>query len=122
MTGVDLQKTFGTKGEGLKLDTTLNGVKVGENELGSGISLDKSIKLQPSDHHRIGLMQKLKLEEEGRLPPVDEKVPRGLLQNMSPPLFKTSQEPALKDAFSQGPYAKKPKYMLVSTLTDQSCD
>ena len=55
----------------------------------------------------MGLMQKLKLEEEGRLPPVDEKVPKGLFQNVSPKMFITSQSPALKDAFSHGPYAKK---------------
>ena len=36
LTGTYLQKTFGTKVDGLKLDTTLNRIKVGENEQGSG--------------------------------------------------------------------------------------
>ena len=76
--------------------------------------------MQPRDYHRISLMQKLKLEEEGRLPPVNEKVPTGLFRNVSPKMFITSQTPAPKDAYAKSNYGKKQNYALVKTAVHKS--
>mgnify|MGYP006103583101 CR=1 FL=1 len=76
--------------------------------------------MQPRDYHRISLMQKLKLEEEGRLPPVNEKVPTGLFRNVSPKMFITSQTPAPKDAYAKSSYGKKQHYTLVKSSVHNS--
>lgn len=69
-------------------------------------------------------MQKLKLEEEGRLPPVNEKVPAGLFRNvsfkLSPKMFTTSQTPAPKDAYARSNYGKKQQYTLIKTQIHKS--
>ena len=84
----DLPKIFGARNsDGSQLESVLNGLGSGD---GANPSLQQSMKMQPRDYHRISLMQKLKLEEEGKLPPVNEKVPAGLFKNVSPRMFITS--------------------------------
>lgn len=107
----DLPKIFGARNsDGSQLESSLRGL---EARGSANSNLQKSMKMQPRDYHRISLMQKLKLEEEGTLPPFNEKVPAGLFRNVSPKMFITSQTPAPKDAYARSNYGKKQHYALV---------